>query len=243
MALAYFASHQRRHRKHRAHSPLFTPLLAFAGAIALALGFVGYVLWPRWPDVPVALDAPALPIVVAGTSFSVEPAAIRMRVQRRPGTHDRIDLAYVWPNLTPPNPVQKPDVAPTERMFVTIQGADGTLPPMQRVETIYPRYLVSEPVAGPPGLTLRGFRDDTPYRGEELVFASDAPTRFLARCSKRGAVRSGNCLLDRRIGEADITVHFPRYWLNDWQKVTDGIDALMTRIHPNAEPLAPGLPR
>jgi hypothetical protein len=233
MALAYFASHHRHHRKRRAHSPLFAPLLAFTAATALALGFVAYVLWPRWPDVPVALDAPALPIVVAGTSFSIEPAAIRMRVQRRPGTHDRVDLAYVWPNLTPPDPLQKSDAAPVERMFVTIQGADGTLPPMQRVETIYPRYLVPAPVAGPPGLTLRGFRDDTPYRGEELVFDSEAPAHFLARCSKRGAVGPGHCLLDRRIGEADITIRFSREWLTDWRKVADGIDALMARIHPN----------
>jgi hypothetical protein len=235
MTLAYSAHphHHRHRRKRRAHNPLFAPVLAFAGAIALAVGFVAYVLWPRWPDVPVALDAPALPIVVAGTSFSIEPAAIRMRVQRRPGVQERVDLAYVWPTLTPPDPLQKADAAPVEKLFVTIQSTDGTLPPMQRVETIYPRYLVAEPSAGPEGLTLRAFRDDTPYRGEELVFDSEAPAHFLARCSKRGAVGPGHCLLDRRIGEADITIRFSRAWLNDWRKVADGVDALMARIHPN----------
>src|SRR5690348_10925581 len=144
MALAYSAHPHRQARTRRKHNPLFAPVLAFAAAVVLALGFVGYVLWPRWPDVPVALDAPALPIVVAGTSFSIEPAAIRMRVQRRPGAQERVDLAYVWPELTPPDPMQKADAAPTEKLFVTIQGADGTLAPMQRVETIYPRYLVPE---------------------------------------------------------------------------------------------------
>jgi hypothetical protein len=235
MTLAYSAHphHHRHRRKRRAHNPLFAPVLAFAGAIALAVGFVGYVLWPRWPDVPVALDAPALPIVVAGTSFSIEPAAIRMRVQRRPGVQERVDLAYVWPTLTPPDASQKADAAPVEKLFVTIQGTDGTLPPMQRVETIYPRYLVAEPSAGPEGLTLRAFRDDTPYRGEELVFDSEAPAHFLARCSKRGAVGPGHCLLDRRIGEADITIRFSRAWLADWRKVAYGVDALMARIHPN----------
>jgi hypothetical protein len=104
---------------------------------------------------------------------------------------------------------------------------------MQRVETIYPRYLVAEPSAGPEGLTLRAFRDDTPYRGEELVFDSEAPAHFLARCSKRGAVGPGHCLLDRRIGEADITIRFSRAWLADWRKVAHGVDALMARIHPN----------
>jgi hypothetical protein len=227
-------AHAARGKRRRAHSPLAAPVAVFVAAITLAVSYVGYVLWPRWPDVPVALDAPALPIVVAGTSFTVEPAAIRMRVQRRPGAQERIDLAYVWPTLTPPDPAEKASQtpAPVERLFVTIQGADGTLSPMQRVETIYPRYLVPEPAAGPDGLTLRAFRDDTPYKDEELVFDSAAPAHFLARCSKRGAVGAGNCLLDRRIGEADITIRFSREWLSDWRKVADAVDALMQRLRP-----------
>ena len=103
---------------------------------------------------PVALDAPSLPVVVAGVAFNIEPAAIRMSVQRRPGTQDRVDLAYLWPSLLPPDPARKPTVGapvdPNERLFVTIQTGDGTLPLLERVQTIYPRYLVAEPVAGPP---------------------------------------------------------------------------------------------
>ena len=75
---------------------------------------------------------------------------------------------------------------------MTIQTGDGTLPLLERVQTIYPRYLVAEPVAGPAGLTLRGFRDDTPYQGEELVFESLAPEHFLARCARRGVINSGS---------------------------------------------------
>jgi hypothetical protein len=92
---------------------------------------------------------------------------------------------------------------------------------------------VAEPVAGPLGLTLRGFRDDTPYAGEELAFESLAPEHFLARCARRGVVNSGSCLLERRIGNADITIRFPRDWLGDWQQVAAGIDRLIARLHPN----------
>ena len=227
-------AHAVRGRRRRTHNPLAAPVAVFVAAIALAVSYIGYVLWPRWPDVPVALGAPALPIVVAGTSFTVEPSAIRMRVQRHPGSHERIDLAYVWPTLTPPDPAEKPSQMPEpiERLFVTIQGTDGTLAPMERVETIYPRYLVADPEAGPPGLTLRAFREDTPYKDEELVFDSENPAHFLARCSKRAAVGSGNCLLDRRIGAADITIRFSRDWLQDWGKVADAVDTLMQRLHP-----------
>jgi hypothetical protein len=230
-----FAHSARRAR--RGHSPLAAPLVVLLIAGAAAAAWVGYVLWPRWPDAPVALDAPALPIVVAGTASNIEPAAIRMRVQRHPGTQARVDLAYVWPALTPPDAAEKSPPpgappAPLERLFVSIEGADGTMPPIQRVETIYPRYMVAEPVAGPAGLTVRGFRKDTPYAGEELIFESNNPQHFLARCATHGVIGSGSCLLEKRIGEADLTFRFPRDWLRNWQQVAHAVDTLMARLHP-----------
>ena len=53
------------------------PLLVFGAVIVIAGLYVAYVLWPRWPDAPVALDAPSVPIVISGTVFNIEPAAIR----------------------------------------------------------------------------------------------------------------------------------------------------------------------
>ena len=225
-------------KRHAGPSLLTAPVLFFAAVSCLAAGYVAYVLWPRWPDTPVAADAPSLPMIVGGVAFNIEQAAIRQSVQRRPGTRDRVDLAYLWPSLVPPDPALKTIAGvpadPNERLFVTIQTADGTLPLLERVHTIYPRYLVAEPVAGPTGLTLRGFRDNTPYQGEELVFESNAPEHFLARCARRGVINSGSCLLERRIGNADITIRFPRDWLANWQSIASGIDSLIARLHPNS---------
>ena len=170
-----------RPRRSR-HSPLLAPLMVFGAVIVIAELYVTYVLWPRWPDAPVVLDAPSVPIVISGTVFNIEPAAIRMSVQRRPGAHERVDLSYLWPTLLPPNPAIKPTIGapidPNERLFITIASGDATLPLIERVQTIYPRFLVAEPVAGPPGLTFRGFRNDSPYQGEDLVFESNAPSIF-----------------------------------------------------------------
>ena len=230
------------YRRRRGANPLLAPILLFVLILTAAVGYVGYVLWPRWPDVPVAPDAPVIPIVIGGTAFVIEPAAIRMPVQRHPGRQERVDLAYNWPSLLPAHAHEKPHEKPapgtspaphvaTERLFVTIQTDDGTLAPMERVQTIYPRYLGPQPVAGPAGLTLRAFRDDTPYKDEELAFDPNAPTHFLARCARHGAVGPGHCLLERRIGHVDVTFRFPRDWLNDWPKVADAIDALLKRVH------------
>ena len=235
--LSHTPARRRPGKRHKGASPLAAPLLLFVAAAATAAAYVAYVLWPRWPGVPVTLDAPSLPIMVAGVSFNIEPAAIRVAVQRKPGTQARVDLAYLWPSLTPPDPALKPTVGapvnPNERLFVTIASGDETLPLPERVQTIYPRYLAPKASAGPEGLTLKAFRDGTAYQGEELVFETAAPEHFLARCTLRGVTGSGTCLLERRIGEADITVRFPRAWLNDWKSVAAGIDKLMARLHPS----------
>jgi hypothetical protein len=210
--------------------------VVFGVVVLLAAFYVAYTLWPRWPQGPVSLHAPSLPIVVSGVTFNVEPAAIRVGVQRRPGVQQRVDLSYLWPSLAPPDPTVKPSVGapldPNERLFVTISSGDATLPLMERVQTIYPRYLVPQPVAGFPGLTYRGFRNDSPYQGEDLVFESNAPEHFLARCSRKGVTNSGVCLLERRIGNADITFRFPRDWLPHWENVAKSVDELVARLRP-----------
>ncbi len=239
-SLAHQHPHQTRLRavKRRAgHSPLAGPVLLFAAVCVAAALYVAYVLWPRWPDAPVERNAPSLPIVIAGVPFNIEPAAIRVAMQRRAGTQNRLDLSYLWPSLEPPDPAIKVingvPVDPNERLFALIQADDGALPLKERLQNIYPRYMTTEPVAGRDGLTLRRFRDDTPYKGEELVFEQDRPEHFMARCSRKGVTNSGTCLMERRIGNADITLRFPREWLNDWKAVASGVDKLMARWHPN----------
>ena len=136
----------------------------------------------------------------------------------------------------PPDPSTKivdgAPVDPNERLFVTILTNDGTMPISERVATIYPRYLGPETRPGADGLTVRAFRDGTPYQGEELVFDQAAPEHFRARCSRKGVTNSGTCLLERRAGNADITFRFPRDWLTDWPSVAAGIDKLMARWQP-----------
>jgi hypothetical protein len=234
--LATHSPHMRRRAARPGHNPLAAPVMLFAAACVTATLYVAYVLWPRWPDAPVSLDAPSLPIVIAGSAFNIEPAAIRIPSQRRVGMQARVDLDYLWPSLTPPDPsikvIDGKPVDPNQRLFAVIQSSDGTLPIAERLKTIYPLYLEGKPAASPDGLTQRPFRDGTPYQGEELAFESGNPKHFLARCSRKGVTNSGTCLLERRVGDADITFRFPRDWLRDWKAVAAGIDKLMARLHP-----------
>lgn len=214
--------------------PPFVLLLALA---LFAGSFVAYVLWPAWPGAPAPLDAPILPITVEGVLFEVPPGAIRAAVQRHPGPHDRIDLAFEWPSLTPPPPDDAPQSleaatpAPaTARLFVTIAPLGSVLPPNERLRSIYPRYVEAAASAGADGLAILPFRADSPYRGEDLVYAADAPERFFARCTRQIGIVEGNCIVDRAVGGAAITLRFARDWLKDWRGVAAGFDRLLTQL-------------
>ena len=217
-------------------------LLPLALLLALALfavTFVAYALWPTWPATPASLEAPTLPITIEGVLFEVPPAAIRAAVQRHPGPHERIDLAFLWPSLTPPPPdeaLQKPSpgaAEPTEasgRLFVTIAPLGGVLPPNERLRSIYPRYVEATANTGADGLVVLPFRADSPYRGEDLVYVADAPERFFARCTRQAGIVAGNCIVDRSIGGAVVTLRFARDWLKDWREVAAGLDRLMAGL-------------
>ena len=209
--------------------------VALCSALGLmAIGSVAYVLWPRWPE-PIAINAPLMPITVAGVTFNVPPAAMRVPVQRRPGTQERIDLAYLWPSLTPPEPAVRGTAPATQgdRIFITIAGGSDMLPPGERLRVIYPRYAATEPIVRSDGLAGYAFRDSTPYQGEDLFYDNNDPERFLVRCTRTLGASPGSCLQERRIGSADLTFRFPRDWLADWHDVIRGIDQLIASLRPS----------
>src|SRR5262252_9235941 len=142
---------------------LYLVLLVVVSLAVAALGFAGYAMWPSWPDAEVAVDAPTLPITVAGALFNVPPQAIRVAAQRHSGAQERIDLVFLWPSLAPPEPNgPAPSLAERDRVFVSIAAA-ASLPPLERLKTIYPRYIATAPTPGPTGLAVFAFRDGSPY--------------------------------------------------------------------------------
>jgi hypothetical protein len=224
------------------------PFLLVVALVAAAAFGVSYLLWPTWPSDPLAVDVPALPITVGGVLFEVPPAAIRAKLQRQPGQHERVDLVLSWPDLLPPRnlravrdnrPIDEENAtaalaeAENDRLFATIVGLAGVLPPLERLRTIYPRYLAAPATPGDDGLTVVPFRSGTPYAGEDLVYPADSPERFFVRCTHAAGVVPGTCIGERALGGAQITIRFPRDWLGDWRNVAAGFDHLIAQLHPD----------
>jgi hypothetical protein len=228
--MTMLAGQERATGRRAAEGLLFFTMLVLISLGVTALGFVGYAMWPRWPDAQVAADAPALPVVVGGVLFNVPPQAIRVAVQRRAGPQERVDLVYLWPSLAAPDPTAVPKLGERDRVFVTIAAA-VSLPPVERLKTIYPRYTATEPNPGPQGIALFAFRDGTPYQGEDLVFDATTPEKFLARCARTtNPLTPATCLAERRIGDADVIARFPREWLENWREVEAKLDDLIGRL-------------
>lgn len=225
----------RRASRRKRHLGRAVRAILVLGVTGVAAAPIAYMMTPRWTP-PVAQDAPSMPITVGGVTFNVPPAAIRVPMQRRPGAQARIDIVFLWPALTPPDLSAKPSASKppdlSERIFVTVSAADGSLPPAERLTAIYPRYI-DPPAAGPDGLVTAAFRPGTPYQGEDLIHSRDAAESFALRCTRTAGRAPGTCLHQRRIAGADVTVRFPRDWLSDWRTVSEGIERMVASLRPS----------
>ena len=210
------------------------PIMLASAIAAGAIALVAYLLWPTWgPD---ASSAPArLPVSIGATLFNVPTTAIRMKIQRHSGPQERIDLGFTFPSLEAPDAPKhvsadtvEETMQPIDRLFLSIAAHHDTLAPDTRVRTIYPRYLEQASTPAQDGLTMRAFRESTPYSNEDLFLAT-APS-LSARCT-RDAATPGMCLSDRRIDGADLTFRFPRSWLGQWRDVANAMDRLTLQLH------------
>jgi len=208
-------------------------LISLGGAVAAgAIALVAYLLWPTW-GADVSSTPARLPVSVGATLFNVPTAAIRMKIQRHSGPQERVDLSFSFPSLEAPEAQKRisassvDEVQPIDRIFLSISAHHDALAPDMRERTIYPRYLEQTSTRGEDGLTMRTFRDGSPYGNEDLFFA-DAP-KVTARCT-RDAATPGMCLSERRVDGADLTFRFPRRWLAQWREVADAMDRLTQQL-------------
>lgn len=234
--MTFFSATQHTTRGPRgAHRSHMIPILLAVATTASAVAVVAYLLWPTWE--PDASSNPArLPVSVGATLFNVPTNAIRMKIQRHSGPQERVDLSFAYPSLEAPDApkhvsagtVEETAMQPIDRIFLSISAHHDSLAPDTRVRTIYPRYLEQASAPGQDGLTMRSFRDGTPYSNEDLFFANTP--NLSARCT-RDAATPGTCLSERRVDGADLTFRFPRSWLAQWRDVALAMDRLTAQLH------------
>src|SRR5689334_8464532 len=177
MTLLSTAQHFARSSRDNPRAHL-VPIAIAAALAASAIALVAYLLWPTWGIDP-ALGPDRLPVSVGGTLFNVPTGSVRRKIQRHSGPQERVDLAFTWPalqaperpkHLTADNVDEQPQ--PIDRIFVSITAHRDTLAPDMRLRTIYPRYLEQAATQIENGLTLRAFKESSPYANEDMVAAA-----------------------------------------------------------------------
>jgi len=232
MTLLSTAQHLARDTRRNPRSHMMLIMVA-ATVTACAVALVAYLLWPTWVARP-ASAPDRLPVSVGGTLFNVPTAAIRRKIQRHSGPQERVDLNFLFPSLQPPDAPKhvsadtvEEKVQPIDRIFVSISAHHDALAPDLRFGTIYPRYLAPASTPVDDALTMRSFREGSPYANEDLFFATTPGLN--ARCSRDG-LTPGMCLSERRVDGADLTFRFPRSWLSQWRDVATAMDRLTAQM-------------
>ena len=232
MTLLSTAQHIARDTRKDPRSHMILIMVA-ATVSAGAMALVAYLLWPTWGAGPAGGPA-RLPVSVGATLFNVPTPAIRRKIQRHSGPQERVDLSFVFPSLEAPESPRhvsadtfEEKVQPIDRIFLSISAHHDMLAPETRVRTIYPRYLDQTATPVDDGLTMRAFRDGSPYANEDM-FAATAPG-LQARCTRDG-LTPGMCLSERRVDGADLTFRFPRSWLAQWRDVANAMDRLTAQM-------------
>lgn len=214
------------------------PILFSAVIGAASLAAVSYLLWPTWQAHAVG-DPERTPVTIGDTLFNVPTQSFRVKYQRHSGPQERVDLAFLYPSLAPPERpkhlamsrdelLARAQPQPIDRIFVSIAAHRGEMSPEALLRTIYPRYLAASSQPADDGLSMRAFADASAYSGEDL-FTAQQPA-LTARCTRDDRT-PGMCLTERRIDGADLTYRFPRAWLKQWRDVADAIDRLTAQMH------------
>ena len=177
------------------------------------------VLWPRWParrSRPTRRPCRSPSAACCSTCRRPRSACA---MQRRPGAQERLDLAFLWPSLAPPDPAARPApreaAPPIDRHLHHHRAAvDARCAPNERVKhdlsALSRRHAVRR--AGRPDGDLVPRRHALSGRGPVLRSGRAAGLRD-ALLAPGAAGTPGMCLYERRFEGADVTVRFPSDWL------------------------------
>src|SRR5436853_543626 len=119
MTLFSTAQHIARGSRERSRGHMI-PIVLGCAVTSGAMALVAYLLWPTWGAD--ASSSPArLPVSIGATLFNVPTLAIRVKIQRHSGPQERVDLAFSFPSLEPP---ELPKHVSADTMEETIQPID-----------------------------------------------------------------------------------------------------------------------
>ncbi|HLY07514.1 MAG TPA: hypothetical protein VKR31_17340 [Rhizomicrobium sp.] len=230
------------------HSGWWAPLGILAAVVLLSLFVLVYYFLPN----PVALieERPSpstqinrVTVRVGDMTFAIPANYLVFASARKGGTRREVDIAASLPDFR--------GYSEAERGLFS---ASGPASPIVHIKIREDPYNVAEAArfsrvyrgqvvdprgsAGSYSLTQYQFRDDSGYRGEDLLVGRDGTALVVLLCERPGPyVPSPNCLRDYPLGSgAALSYRFKRAHLGQWRDIARGVARLVASFEVRYRP-------
>ena len=216
------------------------PLLVLIGVLIFSGAFLYYYFGPTPAEIlgrdPRASAADqSIEVIVGNTRFLVPEHYTRYLNQRAGGRQEALDMHALLPGLTPWSTERQAEFndnsADSEVVYFSLRQTSTPLNSARRFKTIYSKYLsADEPEAGPDGLRIFAFNNESGYAGQDLLVGKDAEDRMtLILCDRRSPlVESPNCTRSLLLGPTlELDYRYKRSHIGDWREIDAAILSLV----------------
>lgn len=221
------------------HSGWWAPLAIVAAVALLSVFVLVYYFVPN----PVSLieerpspstQANRVSVRVDGLAFAIPANYLVFASARKGGARREIDLAASLPDFRGYSEAERSLFATngpaSPIVHIKIREDSYNVPEGERLSRVYLGQVVDpRGAAGSFALTQYQFRDDSGYRGEELLVGREDGSTVVLLCDRPGAdVPSPNCLRDYPLGpDAALSYRFKRSHLAQWPGIARGVKRLV----------------
>ncbi|MGI9402190.1 MAG: hypothetical protein ACR2O0_13120 [Rhizobiaceae bacterium] len=217
-------------------------LLTISIILTLVTGIVLLLVWMVGAELSRAghsTDTSLRQIEIGNDVLAIPVNHIRFRSQRRNGVAGRTDLYFHWPKMSGfseqlESEFNSETVNPAI-IFVKLEPRPMTKDMSGRIDPIYRKFFVNEPMPAPGGLLKQNLSASSGYAGEYIAYERDSDRPFVARCvegSQTGATEY--CITDFHIGRnISVTYRFHVELLDQWMPldlaIRTGINSMIVQ--------------
>ncbi len=181
-------------------------------------------------------DPRPVAVTIGSEALAIPGNMMRDASDRAGGTMKQADLILHWPTLEGFSDALATDFrdgSPQAPMvFATVAARSVALTPAERLDSVYTRSFVGDPLPAPPGLAARRLSTNSGYGGEVVFYGPPGNDRFVARCLADATVDTpATCIRDINFGQnLTLLYRFNRDIIGDWQALDMGMRSLANHL-------------
>ncbi|MGH6879075.1 MAG: hypothetical protein ACREHV_17080 [Rhizomicrobium sp.] len=230
----------RRDPQVRERPGWLVPLAVVVLTAALGALFLAYYLAPNPTSLIEEHSSPsartdAVHLSIGGLSLTVPANYLPYSSERRGGARRQVTLYASLPDFQGYTQAAAAEFsgngAKSPLLYMLVREENFDVAEGAVLQRIYLNDVIDRRGRpGPYGLREYVFRDDSGYRGEDLLVGRDAGGEVVMRCASPGASTIGpTCFRTMRLAQGvALNYRFTRSHLSDWRGIARGVNRLFT---------------